>query len=355
MNRRILNFEKFLLESQKISVLNEETDINSISRAELTKIVDTDMRTYLKKAMWNKSIEVFYGKDYTGNPTEDKRELYAGNVIWSTNHSKITMGDFFKDAWAETDQFCDRVVEYVETGEISDTWTTIGKGALYSLLGAAAVVAVLGTGGFALGLLGASTSFTAAVTSSFGMSLASSGALLGLYKYIDDSLDEEQLKKLSPELVNIVNMLRDKDNTINSFKAAIEDHSDFEADWGLDSYLPAVQGMPGWDKSAWSKKGAENIGYSFTYWISYYAYKFLQVKFSASAALAIQEQQSKPAQTTEPKKSTEIEQQPKTTSVPQPSPDTTPITQPEEISGVKGTMPQEDIIIDDDVLSKYDV
>ena len=86
MKRRILNFESFLLESNKVSTINEQTDLSAIPSSELQTIIDMDMKSYLKKAMWNKSIEVFYGKDYKGNPTEDKREVFVGD--WFESHGR---------------------------------------------------------------------------------------------------------------------------------------------------------------------------------------------------------------------------------------------------------------------------
>ena len=87
-------------------------------------------------------------------------------------------------------------------------------------------------------------------------------------------------------------MIEDKEGTIKNFKTQIE-KSDFEADWGLDNWLSSIQVMPGWNKSSWAKAGAENIGYSFTYWISYYAYQYLKVKFGATIAKTVKETSSK--------------------------------------------------------------
>jgi hypothetical protein len=297
MKRRILNFGHFLLENTKPTVINEDLNLSAIPSSELQAIIDTDMKSYLKKVMWNKSIEVFYGKDYKGNPTEDKREVYTG--AWFSGHDKHTMGEFFQDAWVETDQFCDRVVELVETGEISDTWKSVGKTLFWSGVGAGVVAGIVFTGGGLLGLgaaagTGATGVFTAAGTAAlgtgFGISSTVFGGLGTIIWNVKGSLDQEEFKKMSPEVINILNMINDKEGTIKNFKSAIEGYwSDFEADWGLDRWLPAIQGMPGWSKSPWAKNGAENIGYSFTYWISYYAYQYLQAKFGASVALAAQE------------------------------------------------------------------
>lgn len=365
MKRRILNFENFLLESNKFSTINEEIDLNAIPSSELQTIIDTDMKSYLKKMMWNKSIEVFYGKDYKGNPTEDKGEVYTG--AWFSGHDKHTMGEFFLDSWAETNQFCDRVVELVETGEISDTWKSIGKTVGWGALGAAVAAGVIFTGGGLLGLLapaaaGATGVFSAggaaALATGFGTNIVVLGGLGTVIWNVKGSLDEEEFKKLSPEVVNILNMINDKEGTIRNFKSQIERHSDFEADWGLDRWLPAIQGMPGWSKSSWAKIGAENLGYSFSYWISYYAYQYLQAKFGASVTLAaknIQTQQaSQPVQPVQP---VQPNVQPTASTTSTPTTTTEPTTTATPSGGVMGAAQpkQYNIVVDDSTVANYDL
>jgi hypothetical protein len=357
MKRRILNFESFLLESNKANTINEQIDLNAIPSSELQAIIDTDMKSYLKKMMWNKSIEVFYGKDYKGNPTEDKREVYTG--AWFSGHDKHTMGEFFQDAWAETDQFCDRVVEFVETGKISDTWKSIGKTVGWGALGAAVAAGVIFTGGGLLGLGAAagatgvfSAAGTAALATGFGTSSVVFGGLGTVIWNIKGSLDEEEFKKLSPEVVNILNMINDKEGTIRNFKSEIERHSDHEADWGLDRWLPAIQGMPGWSKSSWAKNGAENLGYSFTYWISYYAYQYLQAKFGASVTLAAKDIQTQQASQPVQPKVEPVQAKADTTTAP-----TIPSTTSAPSGGVMGASQpkQYNIVVDDSTVANYDL
>ena len=358
MKRRILNFENFLSESNKFSTINEQTDLTAIPSSELQTIIDTDMKSYIKKMMWNKSIEVFYGKDYKGNPTEDKGEVYTG--AWFSGHDKHTMGEFFLDAWAETNQFCDRVVELVETGEISDTWKSIGKTVGWGALGAAVAAGVIFTGGGLIGLMapvaGATGVFsaagTAALATGFGTSSIVFGGLGTVIWNVKGSLDQEEFKKLSPEVVNILNMINDKEGTISNFKSEIERHSDFEADWGLDRWLPAIQGMPGWSKSSWAKNGAENLGYSFTYWISYYAYQYLQAKFGASVTLAAKDIQTQQAsQPVQPKVEPTKAKVSTSTTTAQPTSTTTPS------GGVMGAAQpkQYNIVVDDSTVANYDL
>ena len=365
MNRRILNFANFLNESQKISVVNEQADLSAISSSDLQTIIDVDMKSYLKKAMWRKSIEVFYGKDYKGNPTEDAREIYTG--AWLSGHSKHTMGEFFQDAWEETDQFCDRVVEYVETGKISDTWGDIGTGALWALAGAAFIASVVatyggtaalvtGAGAAGVGAVAAAGAKTALVT--WGISSGVVGGVAGLSAYISSEITENKYKNLSPELINVANMINDKDTTIKNFKSAIEGYwSDFEEDWGLDRWLPAIQGMPGWSKSSWSKNGADKIGYSFTYWISYYAYQYLKVKFGAVIAKTVKETPQEKIEQPVQKEAPVVKP---TTTTPTPSSTTTPSSTPTSDTtapsgGVMGSSQPKvfNIVVDDTVVANY--
>ena len=355
MKRRILSFENFLLESNKFSTINEQTDLSAISSSELQSIIDMDMKSYLKKAMWNKSIEVFYGKDYKGNPTEDKREVYTG--AWFSGHDKHTMGEFFQDAWSETDQFCDRVVEFVETGKISDTWSDIATVVGWSGIAAASVAAILATGGAIIPGLTASSAFVVASgatagTAAWGVTAVNVAAAMGLASAVTNEINKAENQNLNPELINVANMINDKEVTIKNFKSAIEGYwTDFEADWGLDRWLPAVQGMPGWNSSSWAKAGAENIGYSFTYWISYYAYQYLKVKFGATIAKTVKET---PAQTTSVKQSPAQPKVEKTTTT---APSATSTTTSAPSGGVMGaSQPKQfNIVVDDSTVANYDL
>jgi hypothetical protein len=357
MKRRILNFESFLLESNKANTINEQIDLNAIPSSELQAIIDTDMKSYLKRAMWNKSIEVFYGKDYKGNPTEDKREVFVGD--WFESHDRATMGEFFQDAWAETDQFCDRVVEYVETGKISDTWGDIATVVGWSGIAAASVAAILATGGAIIPGLTASSAFVvasgaAAGTAAWGVTAVNVAAAMGLASAATNEINKAENQNLNPELINVANMINDKDTTIKNFKSSIEGYwTDFEADWGLDRWLPGVQGMPGWNSSSWAKAGAENIGYSFTYWISYYAYQYLKVKFGATIAQTIKETPVTTPTTTPSKTATKsVQAKADTTTAP-----TTPSTTSAPSGGVMGASQpkQYNINVDDSTVANYDL
>jgi hypothetical protein len=273
------------------------------------------------------------------------------------------MGEFFQDAWAETDQFCDRVAEMVETGEISDTWGIIGTGTLWAIGGAIAGAATVATGGAIWGAIAGigvggglvGTGIGASILG-FGVSGSTIGAISALSLHIGRETVKGEYEDLDKDAIEIANLVNDKDSTIKNFKSALEDHSDFEADWGLDRWLPAVQGMPGWSKSSWAKNGAENIGYSYSYWISYYAYEYLKIKFGASIAKSVKES---PVQSTQNiSKETKTQQvskapeQPKATTVQQ---TTSPTSEP--TGGVMGVAkPKEyNIVIDDSTVANYDL
>lgn len=293
MKRRILSFENFLLESDAFNTMNVQVDLSAISSSELQSIIDMDMKSYLKKAMWNKSIEVFYGKDYKGNPTEDKREILISGVLSGTE--KHTMGEFFQEAWKETDQFCDRAVEYGMN--ISETWRKICANVLWNPLGIV-IGSYLATTGIAPSLASIILSKIARTDTnpykSWNISIGILGGLSGVSLHVSTEMKSNKYSNLSPELNKIADMIEDKEGTIKNFKTQIENKSDFEADWGLDNWLSSIQVMPGWNKSSWAKIGVENIGYSFTYWISYYAYQYLKIKFGATIVQSIKEISSKP-------------------------------------------------------------
>lgn len=293
MKRRILSFENFLLESDAFNTMNVQVDLSAISSSELQSIIDMDMKSYLKKAMWNKSIEVFYGKDYKGNPTEDKREILISGVLSGTE--KHTMGEFFQEAWKETDQFCDRAVEYGMN--ISETWRKICANVLWNPLGIV-IGSYLATTGIAPSLASIILSKIARTdtnpSKSWNISIGILGGLSGVSLHVSTEMKSNKYSNLSPELNKIADMIEDKEGTIKNFKTQIENKSDFEADWGLDNWLSSIQVMPGWNKSSWAKIGVENIGYSFTYWISYYAYQYLKIKFGATIVQSIKEISSKP-------------------------------------------------------------
>ena len=248
--------------------------------------------------MWNKSIEVFYGKDYNGNPTEDKREILISGVLTGRARQNggtemHTMGEFFQEAWKDTDQFCDRAVEYGMN--ISETWRKICANVLWAPLGI-----VIGT---YIAASGAAPALASIILSkggrtdtnpskSWNISLGTLGGLNGASLHVSAEIKTNKYTNLSPELNKIADMIEDKEGTIKNFKTQIE-KSDFEADRGLDNWLSSIQVMPGWNKSSWAKAGAENIGYSFTYWISYYAYQYLKVKFGATIAKTVKETSSK--------------------------------------------------------------
>lgn len=93
MQRRILGFEQF----QKLNEANDSAD----TVARLSK--------YLKEKLWKDSTKLMYGSDYTGDPAADSRTV-------KVREEDVTMGEIFKDAWEETDQFCDTAAAIMING-----------------------------------------------------------------------------------------------------------------------------------------------------------------------------------------------------------------------------------------------
>lgn len=282
---RIMNFENFVLNE---SSLHEGNTID-LPPSELSKILEKDMGSFLKSKMWNKSVEVLFGKEYVNKPGFDPQKDTTPIVVtnWISGGQSVDAGGFFKDAWAETDEFCNRAVELVKTGKISDDLGDLAVAVGWAGLTAGAVAGIIALGGIAIpsatiasGFVGASGVAGWGVTA---VNLTTIGALgYNLAKVF------EQSPNVSQDVKGIAKLVANKEETIKMFQSALQEHSDFEADWGLDNWLSGIQGMPGWDKSTWKQKGAENIGYLFTYWIAYYSYIYLKTKFGAAVAQAIQ-------------------------------------------------------------------
>jgi hypothetical protein len=282
---RILNFKNFVLNE---SLLNEATTID-LHPSELSKILEKDMGAFLKGKMWNKSIEVFFGNEYVNKPGFDpqKDATPISVTSWIGGGQSVDAGNFFKDAWVETDQFCNRAVELTQTGQISDVLSDLAVAAGWAGLSAATVAGIIALGGIAIpsatiasGFVGASGLAGWGVTA---VNLTTIGALgVNLAKTFIDNPD------VSQDVKTIAKMVANKEETIKLFQSAMQEHSDFEADWGLDNWLSGIDSMPGWNKSKWKQRGSENIGYLFTYWIAYYSYIYLKTKFGAAVAQAIQ-------------------------------------------------------------------
>lgn len=279
MQRRILNFGQFI-------TVNESSSSNTDG---------IGLTSFLKKYMWNESVKLMYGPGYKGDPAKDDTKLIVGGN-WFSGHSEATMGELFTDAWEETDQFCERAAEFMATGSIGDFWGTAGQVAKWTAITGLVGAAIVASGGAAagaiaglaegagaafgasLGLASISTStyLTGAGISAAAAGLAASGYFMGKSQNID------------PELYKMAQIINDKQGFIKEVKSAIEDHSDFESDWGLDDWLPALQAMPGYSKSPLTKdKTAEQIGYVFSYMIAEATYTYFASLFAASVFTAV--------------------------------------------------------------------
>lgn len=294
---RILKYKDFVINE---SLYEKDSILPNIPDSEIKSILDKEMANYLKSCMWRKSIEVFYGKEYLKKPDFQPQNDSTPIVVssWFTGGESITAGKFFLDAWEETNQFCDRAVELAKTGEISDTWGKVGQVAGITALTAAGVAAIIATGGAILpGATLMSGFITAAGTAAWGVTAVNASALIALGYGAAEAFKDNP--NINPELRDLAKLVANKDETIKKFNEALQAHSDFEGDWGLDKWLSGLQGMPGWNKSSWKDKGAESIGYLFSYWIAYYSYNFLRTKFGAFVAQLVKEYEKTALKTTE--------------------------------------------------------
>ena len=76
-------------------------------------------------------------------------------------------------------------------------------------------------------------------------------------------------------------VLNNKEKFVNDVKGILSGHSDFEADWGLDSWLAGIQGMPGWRKGKMPQAinwDAEKIGWLFIDMIARATHSYVSVK-----------------------------------------------------------------------------
>jgi len=364
--KRIMNFQNFQNSNSNRVVeiykkVNEQQMSSEEAIEKLNKILDRDFREYLKKKMWNKSKEVFYGKDYKGDPSKDDREIIVGG--WVELSKKVTMGEFFLDAWQETDQFCDRTLEWIKSGEIGDVWDDIFVYSAWAGAFALATTAIIATGGAALA---PSAAFALQYGSVMGITAAgaiNASALAGLSWGIAKSVYESP--QATPETKRIAELLINKESTIKNLKDELESHSDFEQDWGLDRWLSGIQAMPGYKQGPWKDVEPEKIGHAFSYTIAFYTVKFLEEQIGAIGAKEIilaeekksaepKKEETKtttptPTQTTTPTP-TQTTTAPTTTT---PTPTQTIETQP--VSGVKGEVKKSEAVIDDDILSQYDL
>jgi len=357
--KRVLNFQNF-----QNSLINESTNsamdiYQKLNEQELTieeaigkldRLIDRDFKEYLKKKMWNKSKEVYYGKNYTGSPDKDQRQLIVGD--WFEAHDKATMGEFFLDSWAETDQFCDRTVEWVQTGELGDFWkdalVVTGWAGVFAL----GVAATIATGGLVWGAVqgGAAIGSAIALSTTVSTTIINTSAIAGLSWGVAKAIYEDP--KTDSMEKRIAELVLNRDTTIANLKSALERHTDFEKDWGLDRWLPAIQGMPGWSSGPWKNIDAEKIGYAYTYTISFYTMKFLEEKIGAIGAKELIKAEQKKKEEQPKPQAQQTTTQPTATTT---KPATTQVakTEPQEVSGVMGTVTKEKFVVDDEVLANY--
>ena len=301
--KRILGFEQF--------VINENTKVNDveysystvneavITRNDIDKIRGLDLKTFLLKTLWTNSVEMFYGKGYKGDPSNDNTIITVGGTSWAlgmSGHGNETAGAVFTDAWKETDDFINRTVELIEKGSISDFWKSFGKVAGWA--GIAALVV-----GTAIVFPPAIPAYTTGVATIFGTfanvgsTLAfglGTGAVVGINSAaILGGIGGLYFLSQSDNRFNSAyQFLTNKDKFINDVKEILSNHSDFEADWGLDTWLAGIQGMPGWRKSKLPQVinyDAEKIGWLYIDMMARATHTYIAVKTITEVSSVLQD------------------------------------------------------------------
>lgn len=301
--KRILGFEQFVInENTKVtdveysySIVNEAV----ITRKDIDKIRGLDLKTFLLKTLWNNSVEMFYGKGYKGDPSNDPTIITVGGsplALGMSGHGNETAGALFTDAWKETDDFINRTVELIEKGSISDFWKSFGKVAGWA--GIAALVV-----GSAIVFPPAIPAYTTGVATIFG-TLANVGSTLALGLGTGSVFAINSaaivggigglyfLSQADNRFNSAYQFLTNKDKFINDVKEILSGHSDFEADWGLDSWLAGIQGMPGWRKSKLPQVinyDAEKIGWLFIDMMARASHTYVAVKTITEVSSALQD------------------------------------------------------------------
>lgn len=294
--RRILDFKKFVInENTKISDLEYSYSLlneANVSRSEIDKIRGLDLKTFLLKTLWNQSVEMFYGKGYKGDPQNDPTIITTGGTPWAlgmSGHGNETAGAVFRDCWKETDDFINRTVELIETGTISDFWGKFGKIAGWAGIAAAVATAaiflpvtipVISGSVISTGFAGL-TAFTAGGSTSIA-AFASLGANALMGTYLGAGISTFTiLSQKDSNFNSAYQVLNNKEKFVNDVKGILSNHSDFEADWGLDSWLAGIQGMPGWRKGKMPQVinwDAEKIGWLFIDMMARATHSYVSVK-----------------------------------------------------------------------------
>lgn len=245
----------------------------NITFNELEKYNDIKAGDYLKGVMWNKSIKLFYGNNYRGNPSEDARMVPS--VSKSAQAKDVSFGDVFADAWKETDDFCNKgsyrfVFVFGDEGtskRIQKTIANLESDVILSWLKSASVQ--LSTSDPSVFVVPTTIEESAAAIAKAAASFFSKRTI-----------------KIDETVSLIARRIIEKQQTIKTVKTELERDNDFETDWGLDSWINYVKEMPGWGQVY--QVDADELGYWYTYAIAEEVVKLAEVKFGIAIMKAIQ-------------------------------------------------------------------
>jgi hypothetical protein len=252
-------------------------EAKNVTFNELEKLDKMKSIEYIKNVMWNHSILLFYGRDYKGNPETDRNMIPS--VSASDSSKDISMGDVFKDAWEETDNFCKRAnYKFVFSfgnesfsERIQKTITELDSNIIMEWI----------------------TKTSIAVSKSDPSVFVVPTTLEDSAKKLSIEASrffQKRTIKVDSLVSNCAKRIADREANIKKIKSELESNIDsnfdFEPDWGLDSWLKYVTEMPGWGKVY--QVEANKIGYWYTWTLAATVADLTEIKFGVAILKAIQ-------------------------------------------------------------------
>lgn len=266
----IKNFKQF---SSLLSI-NEAANVTF---NDLERIDNMQTLQYLRDVMWDKSIKLFYGKDYKGNPEKDNRVLRSS---LQSNPNGVSYGELFKDAWEETDDFCKKAAWQYGVWFGDKTFNSrIEKEITY--MEPDTVLEWINSTGIKVSTSDPTTFVVPTDINDSAKKIG--GAALEFFS-------KKTIKLSDSSVSTVVGRLADRNKYLNIIKKVMEEQTDFDknpkADWGLDDYWNYLPEMPGWGK--FYKVEADKLGYWFTSNIANATMDFAEINFGVAVLKGIQ-------------------------------------------------------------------
>lgn len=238
------------------TLLNESI---SIGKNNIKDVQNIDVITRLRNVLWNWSIEMLYGPNYSGNPETDNRIISP-----ATDPKTLTAGQFFKDFWVEVDDFVVILQNYAFGSSLnalsnnaysmlagSSSWKNAMQGAKNKSSEAsmkAEVVKWLTKAGIQ------ATSSKTFVTSAQSVWAATSALGYAAVEYFTKVKVPSGYAWDTDSTTNVAKALFSPGRTLGAIITLMESKSDYEDDdWGLDGWFKYLTSMPGWGKSPSAK------------------------------------------------------------------------------------------------------